>query len=94
MCSAILEPDEVEEAFIDGIDLDVRGEVFVDLYHPTRDVAIEGVVGAEDADTMSINLIADVMQRSAHLDPQGLGLIAARYGAAVIVGQHDHRNVL
>ena len=68
MCGAILEPDKVEEALINGIDLDVWRKVFVNLNHSTRDVAIEGVVRAEDADTMGINLIADVMQRSAHLD--------------------------
>lgn len=43
---------------------------------------------------MGRDLIADVMERLAHLDAQSLGLVATRDRAAVVVRQQDHWNIL
>lgn len=76
---------EVEEALIDGVHLDARGEASVHLVHACADVAIERVVGGVDPNALIAAELADLEPGIAHLDADGLRLGRTRDRTTVVV---------
>ena len=55
-------------------------------------VRVEFVIGGPDLDPVPLDDVADLEERITHLDVEGLGLLAPRDRATVVVRQHDHRH--
>lgn len=84
---------DVQEALVDRVDLHLRRELVIDLVHAAAHVAVQGVIAAEHGNALGPAQVADLEERRAHLDAEGVGLRRPRHGAAVVVRQHDHRPI-
>lgn len=80
-----------EEALINGVDLQARAVLAQHVGDAVAHVRIEGVVGGQGHDAVLAGQVLHHEPGRGHLDAQRLGLVGARHGAAVIVGQHHHR---
>ena len=84
---------EIDKAFVNGIHLGARGILAQNLHHPIGQVGIQSVVAAERKDAVFFHQIFALKPRLPHAHTQGLGLVGARYNAAIVVGQHHHGHV-
>lgn len=84
-------PVQVQERFVDTVDLDGRGVVPQDLLHPSRHVAVQREIPRKHMDMVLLHDIPYLEERIAHLDAERLGLVGPGHRAAVVVTQHDDR---
>jgi hypothetical protein len=84
-------PGQIQERLVDGIDFHLRGELLQRLHDAAAHVAVERVIARKDGDGVPLGQLADFEIRVAHLEAEGLGLVAAGDHATVIVRQHDDR---
>lgn len=80
---------EYAEALVDGIAVEHRGLAAHDVHQAPRHVGVKLVVAGEGVDSLVGELLLQLEERGAGFDAHGLGLVAARHNAAVVVGQHD-----
>ena len=84
---------QIQERLVDRVDFDLGGELLQRLHDAAAHVAVERVIAGKDGDAVPLDQVADLEIRIAHLEAEGLGLVAAGDDAAVVVGEHDHRPV-
>ena len=82
---ALAEAGKVDEGFVDGVLRYVGGEVGEEHHDAAAHVAVEGVVGAEHGYLVALEVVSHLIEGCAHVDAQGLGFVAARDDAAVVV---------
>lgn len=85
----IADAAEVNEAFVDRIDLDVRSSAADERHDAPRHVAVERHVRRTDGDGTSLDHAFDTEERDAHGYAECLGLVTARDDTAVVVRQDD-----
>ncbi|MNI46158.1 hypothetical protein D3C73_1006070 [compost metagenome] len=83
---------QVGKRLIDAVDLDRRHHRLDQRHHPLAHVAIQGIVRREGDDALLAELVLDLEIRLAHFH-EGLGVVAARDDAAIVVRQDDDRNL-
>ena len=86
-----VDPVQVQERLVDGIDLDTRGVGAEDLLDPSRHVAVQREIPGEDSHIVLLHDVPYLEERVAHLDAECLGLVAPGHRAAVVVAKHDDR---
>ncbi len=84
---------QVEKRLVDAVFLHLGAEQPQHLHDTPAHVAVKRVIAGEYRDAVPLDLLLDLEIRVAHLEAEGLGLVAAGDHAAVIVGQHDDRAV-
>lgn len=72
---------------INGIDLQIRGELAQHLDNPIREVSIEFVVAAEGNDPMLAGLVLQLEPWCSHGDAQRLRLSTPGHHAPVVVSE-------
>ena len=82
---------EIEETFIDTVDLDMRRGLGEQAHYPLGQIAIERIVGGQHRDIVAFDDGPHLEQRHAHGDAEPLRFRRAGDDAAVIVGEHDNR---
>ncbi len=60
-------------------------------HHALAHIAVQRKIGGQRHQTLGLFKVANLEPRGPHRNTQGFSLIAARNGAAVVVGQHHHR---
>lgn len=85
---------QVDEAFVDGIDLLRVAQACGQAHHAVAHVAIQRKVGRQGHKPGLLLQVADLEPGRTHLDAQRFGLVRAGNGAAVVVGKDDERAVL
>ena len=85
------EPLETQKAFVDAVDLLVRGILRQHRHHPVAHVGVECIVAAQSDDAVLPSEILHLEPWRAHFHAEGLDLVATGDGATIVVGEHDHR---
>ena len=75
---------QIQERLVDRVDFGFGGELLERLHHAAAHVAVERVVAGEDGDAVPLDQRADLEGRIAHVEAEGLGLVAAGDDAAVV----------
>jgi hypothetical protein len=83
---------DAQEAFVNAVHLDVRGEVPQDGDHPVAHVTIQNVVGGEGQNAVLACQIFHLEPGRAHRHAQRLDLIASGDSTAVVIGEHHERH--
>jgi hypothetical protein len=92
--SAAVEPRDrldAQEALVDAVNLDLRGESGEDRRDAPAHVAVERVVARKRLDAVALRQPLELIPGGAHLHPQRLHFVAAGDDAAIVVGEHDDR---
>ena len=84
-------PIQVQERFVNRVDLDGRGVAPEHLLHPSRHVAVQREIPGKHVDMVLLHDVPYLEEWIAHLDAERLGLVAPGHRAAIVVREHDDR---
>ena len=87
----VREAAQVQEGFVDAVDLELGREAAQDFDDPIAHVGIQRVVRGQRDDAMLLRLFGDLEPGHAHRDAERLRFGRARDHAAVVVGEYYHR---
>ena len=83
-----------QKTFVNAVDLEVWRVVTQDVHHTLAHVGVQRVVGGQGLYTV---LQRQVFQREpwrTHLHAQRFDFVGASHGAAIVIGQHHHGDVV
>ncbi len=84
-----LKPGEIKERLVDRVNLEITGEGLAGGDHAALHVTIKRIVRRPDLDAVLPHLVAQMVDRIAHFDPERLRFGRSGYCAPVVIRQHD-----
>ena len=84
------ESGQIQEAFVNAVNLLPRAEIGKDAHDPVGHVGIQRVIAGTGDDAVALGQFLQLEPRRTHFHPQRLDLVGAGHATAVVVGQDHH----